>query len=76
LNSQLVKLIVDLTGFEGTIRWDPNTPNGQPRRCLDTRLAVELLGWSAESSLSDGLSRTIDAFREMMKAPVSTATAQ
>lgn len=60
---QLVELVAELTGFEGEIRWDTSKPNGQPRRCLDVGRAKELLGWSAESSLVDGLTRTVDAIR-------------
>ncbi len=56
----LVELIVDLTGFEGEIRWDPTKPDGQPRRCLDTSRAKDLLGWKAGTQLREGLRATID----------------
>jgi len=58
----LVELIARLTGFQGEIRWDPNKPDGQPRRCLDTAKAQRLMGWSARVGLEDGLARTIDWF--------------
>ncbi len=59
----LVELIVKLTGFEGEIRWDATKPDGQPRRCLDTSKADQLLGWKAQMPFEEGLSRTIEWFR-------------
>ena len=44
----LIELIAELTGFTGEVVWDDTKPDGQPRRCLDTSLAEELLGWQAE----------------------------
>ncbi|TVQ32409.1 MAG: GDP-L-fucose synthase [Phycisphaeraceae bacterium] len=59
----LVELIVKLCGFRGEIRWDSTKPDGQPRRCLDTNRAAELLGWKAEVGFEDGLKQTIDWWR-------------
>ena len=56
----LVELITRLTGFEGEIRWQSNKPDGQPRRQLDTRRAFEKFGFQAQTSLEQGLRRTID----------------
>ena len=60
----LVELIVELTGFEGEIRWDTTKPDGQPRRSLATERAKELLGWEAAVGFREGLERTIAWFRE------------
>ena len=38
----LAGLIAELCGFDGEIRWDASQPDGQPRRCLDTRPASGL----------------------------------
>ncbi|MGB3328877.1 MAG: GDP-L-fucose synthase, partial [Thermomicrobiales bacterium] len=54
----LVTLIVELTGYEGEIRWDPTKPDGQPRRGLDTSRAREAFGFSANESFRDGLRTT------------------
>lgn len=56
----LVALIARLSGFTGEIRWDASKPDGQPRRCLDTERAEQLLGWRAVVGLEEGLRRTID----------------
>lgn len=55
----LVELIVRLTGFQGDIEWDTTKPDGQPRRCLDTSLAKEKLGWQAQTNFEQGLRNTI-----------------
>jgi GDP-L-fucose synthase len=57
---ELVELIVRLTGFGGTIRWDSSLPDGQPRRALDTVRAREAFGFVARTSFEDGLKRTIE----------------
>lgn len=64
----LAVLIARLTGFEGEIRWDTSKPNGQPRRCLDTRRAAELFGFRARTSFEEGLSRTIRWYQENVKS--------
>lgn len=60
----LVELIVRLTGFKGAITWDHTKPDGQPRRCLATDKAQKLLGWKAQMSFEEGLSRTIEWYRK------------
>lgn len=59
----LVALIAGISGFTGKIEWDASKPDGQPRRCLDTSRARELLGWRAETSFEQGLRNTIDWWR-------------
>jgi GDP-L-fucose synthase len=60
----LVELIAKLCDFHGEIRWDITKPDGQPRRCLDTKRAQERLGWRAKVGFEDGLKRTIEWFRK------------
>ncbi len=59
----LSEMVASLTGFRGAIRWDPTKPDGQPRRCLAVDRAREMLGWTAQVTLEDGLRRTIDWYR-------------
>ena len=55
----LAHLIAKRTGFTGEIRFDPNQPDGQPRRCLDTTQAKKLFGFSAEMPLEHGIECTV-----------------
>ena len=59
----LVELIARLAGFSGRIEWDDTRPDGQPRRCLDTQRAADLLGWQARVDLEEGLYRTIEWYK-------------
>jgi GDP-L-fucose synthase len=67
---ELTELIARLTGFEGSLAWDTSKPDGQPRRCLDTTRATELLGFTASTPLEEGLKQTIAWFREHAPSPV------
>jgi len=55
----LVSLVVELTGYGGEIRWDPEKPDGQPRRMLDTARAREAFGFQAQTDFREGLKKTI-----------------
>ncbi|MBX5496165.1 MAG: GDP-L-fucose synthase [Bryobacteraceae bacterium] len=55
----LVQKIAHLTGFSGQIVWDTGKPNGQPRRRLDVSRAWEKFGFRAQTSLDEGLRKTI-----------------
>jgi GDP-L-fucose synthase len=65
---ELAELIAELTGFEGTLRWDTSMPNGQPRRQLDASRAERLFGFRAQTPLRDGLRRTIAWYRDAVEA--------
>ncbi len=65
----LAELIARLMGFGGDIRWDPNKPDGQPRRCLDTSRAERHFGFRATTSFEDGLRRTIEWYRRERFSP-------
>jgi GDP-L-fucose synthase len=60
----LVGLIAELTGFNGTVIWDTAKPNGQPRRSLDTSRAAGLFGFRSNTRFREGLRRTIDWYRD------------
>lgn len=61
---QLAAIIATKCGFQGQIVTNPDRPDGQPRRSLDTSLAEEVYGWKATTTLKDGLERTIQWYRE------------
>jgi GDP-L-fucose synthase len=60
---ELAELIAEVTGYEGTITWDTDKPNGQPRRSVDGSRARELFGFEARTPLREGLERTVAWYR-------------
>jgi len=58
--AEVVQLIADAVGFRGRFVYDATKPDGQPRRCLDTRKALALFGFRAHVNLRDGLERTVE----------------
>lgn len=65
--NELALLICRLTGFAGSIVWDATKPDGQPRRALDVSRAKSLFGWTARTSLEEGLTRTVEWFSRKQK---------
>jgi GDP-L-fucose synthase len=62
----LVELIVEITGFEGVIKWDKSKPDGQPRRMLDTSRAEKEFGYKAKTEFRNGLKNTFEWYREKL----------
>lgn len=60
----LAKMIAELVGFIGFIKWDSERPNGQPRRRLDVRAALQEFGFTANTTFYDGLRETIHWYEE------------
>tara|TARA_R110000824_G_scaffold166899_2_gene343673 strand:+ start:135 stop:1115 length:981 start_codon:yes stop_codon:yes gene_type:complete len=60
---ELIETIADIMGFDGIINYDDSKPDGQPRRCLDTSKARDLLGFEAKTTLRQGLISTIKWFK-------------
>jgi GDP-L-fucose synthase len=61
--ASLAHIIAGLVGYTGPILWDTKSPNGQPRRRLDTTKAHKLFGFQAQTNLVDGLKQTIEWFK-------------
>jgi GDP-L-fucose synthase len=61
---ELARLIAETVGFAGEIRWDASRPDGQPRRCLDTRRMKRELGDFDFTPLREGLKKTIRWYLE------------
>jgi GDP-L-fucose synthase len=62
--AELAALIAKLAGYSGKLVFDPSKPDGQPRRCLDTRLAEIKIGFKARVGFEEGLKRTLAWFEE------------
>lgn len=61
----LGELICRLSGFQGRIEWNTSKPDGQPRRCLDTRRAKREFGFEARTPFEAGLKETIEWYERV-----------
>ena len=52
---EVAEIICDVVGFAGETVYDPDQPDGTPRKLLDTR-RINDLGWRPKYGLRDGLS--------------------
>lgn len=57
---ELAYKIKNIMQYEGDILFNPEYPNGQPRRCVDTTKAEKILNFKSLISLDSGLENTID----------------
>ena len=48
-----------IMGYEGQIIFNPEHPDGQPRRCLDTSAAYRVMGFESQIDLYSGLKETV-----------------
>lgn len=60
---QLAELVRSALGIDQPIAFDRSKPDGQPRRCCDTRKAREAFGFEARVGIQEGLRRAIDWYR-------------
>lgn len=60
----LVELIKKAVGFEGKVIYDSSKPDGQPRRVLDVSKALCAFGFSARTSLEEGIRKTVKWYAE------------
>jgi len=65
--ADLVRLICELAGFDGKVRWDATQPDGQPRRRLDTTRAQKEFGFEAKTDLQEGLRQTIEWYQDQRR---------
>lgn len=65
---RLAHLVRDTVGSNSPIEWDRSKPDGTPRKLLDVS-RLEALGWSASTSLRNGLERTYRWYLENEVAP-------
>lgn len=60
--ASLAKLIANQVGYKGEIIWDKSKPDGTPRKVLDNS-KISSLGWYPETSLSEGIKKTIEWYQ-------------
>jgi GDP-L-fucose synthase len=64
---ELAALIKGIVGCEGEIVFDPNRPDGTPRKLLDVS-RLHALGWRARISLREGIASTYRTYMETCAA--------
>lgn len=57
--SDLANKIAAIMKYDGDVLFNVNGLDGQPRRCLDTSRAKEVLGFEAQTDLDKGLEKTV-----------------
>jgi dTDP-glucose 4,6-dehydratase len=65
---EFARRIIELTGSKSEIVFRPLPEDDPKQRCPDISRARELLGWEPTVQLEDGLARTIEYFREAIRA--------
>jgi UDP-glucuronate decarboxylase len=63
----LANMIITLTGSKSKIRYLPPRPDDPPRRAADISKAKRLLNWEPKISLEEGLKKTIEWFKGVIK---------
>ena len=58
---ELTELVAKVVGYDGEIKWDPDKPNGTPRKLLDVSKATNL-GWTYKTELEDGIRLAYEDF--------------
>ena len=73
---QVIRTLADSAGYTGPIT-NTELPAGEVRRsCLDVTRAQTTLGWTAQTSLEQGLSLTWEAFRNNAEFGLISASAK
>ena len=62
---ELAETIMATVGFKGEMVFDTSKPDGTPRKLLDV-FALKALGWSASTTLREGIRR---AYEDMLQNP-------
>jgi len=63
---ELVELVARFSEFKGDIVYDTSKSGGDARRCTSVDKAQALIGFQAQVSMSDGLRRTVEWYREQL----------
>jgi dTDP-glucose 4,6-dehydratase len=71
---ELAKLVVDIVGSRSPIEYRPLPVDDPTRRCPDTRLARQVLGWEPQVGLIEGVQRTMKWFEGSLAAMGFTLT--
>ena len=62
---ELAETIKDVVGYENSIKWDTDKPNGTPRKVLNVD-KIKSLGWEPKISLREGIESTYQWYKETL----------
>ena len=65
---ELARMIAEVVGFEGGFRFNPERPDGTPRKLLEVS-RLKSLGWATKTDLRDGLAKTYAWFLDNAAEP-------
>ena len=70
----LKEILIAAEYQDASVEYDASKPTMIPKRMIDISLAKELLGWAPNVSLSEGIQRTVEWYRETFshKSPEDT----
>ncbi len=68
---ELAQMIIELTGSNSKVVFQPLPPDDPTQRQPDISLAKEKLNWQPTIPLEDGLKKTIAYFKELLKKNIS-----
>jgi GDP-L-fucose synthase len=67
--AEIAKLVAEVVGFRGALRFDTSRPDGTPQKLLDVS-HLRKLGWEARTSLNEGIALAYrDLLASMQKIP-------
>ena len=59
----LAKIIKEVIGFKGEIKFDTTKPDGNPRKLISSKL-INKLGWKKKMNLKKGLTKAYKDFKQ------------
>ena len=57
-------MIKEVTGYEGYIKFNPNLPDGMPKKLMDSSIANEY-GWNNTTDLLKGIKLTYNWYKNL-----------
>lgn len=61
---ELAQIIAKKTGFDGTIKWDSDKPDGMLKKCMDVSKMKEM-GFQPKITLEEGIIEMIDIYKKL-----------
>mgnify|MGYP006191619045 CR=1 FL=1 len=61
IESRVAEIIADVVGFKGNFAFDTSKPDGTPRKLMDVSRLTGL-GWTARTTLKDGIALAYQDF--------------